>query len=199
MDNSPKWVIDRPVGVNYTFFELKANQMQVQMIVARMVMIGILAFPAFGQALAEGAMLHAHSAAAGAKVGSTLGKALTSATEANADRLQTVKHASVPGKVQNVPHSSTQVAGSGHSDGALTITSIRGAANTCPIGLAATSNAGNASASSSAGPTASESPSTASALSTTAAPAVNSAESPNCSNATRARTESNSVVHVSFH
>ena len=48
--------------MNYTFFELKAKPMLVRMIVAGMVLIGILACPAFGQALAEGAMLHANSA-----------------------------------------------------------------------------------------------------------------------------------------
>lgn len=175
--------------------------MQVRMIVAEVILIGIVVCPGFGQALAEGAMLHANSAVAGAKTGSALGKAVSSATQADGGRLQTVMHPSVPdSKVRNTSHWATESHRSVESAGAFTIVSIQGAPQTCPVVLTATSNEANITASSASGLTASESSvAKSSGLSTGAVLTMNSAASPHCATAPQTQTESKSVVHISFH
>lgn len=91
-------------------------------------------YPVFGQALAEGALVHANSAAAGAKAGTALGNALNNATTHIGQQMHTVTQTHVAGTPQRVPQTSAAASGStgasaassSSSSGALTITSIKG-------------------------------------------------------------------------
>jgi hypothetical protein len=115
----------------------------------RMVVVGIFlavagASPAFGQALAEGAMVHANSAAAGVKAGTALGNALNKATGHIAQQMHTVTQGTTgSGKVQAVPRASKQPVNAGNANktapGGSMITSIRGAQKPCAAAPAAAS------------------------------------------------------------
>ncbi|MGE5053341.1 MAG: hypothetical protein ACM3WP_04190 [Acidobacteriota bacterium] len=100
---------------------------------------GILAFCAtvcsgFGQALVEGAMVHANLAATTAKVGSVLGDALNKTMSGNAHKI----NSSIAGNIEHVPHarSKTVQAGATESSGPLVITSIRGGHKRCAVSQA---------------------------------------------------------------
>jgi|SRR5579862_3247297 len=96
----------------------------------------LVACPAFGQALAEGAMVHAGAAGATAKAGSALGNALSRTTGQIGQHVQTVTHPVLgSGTVQHVPAtnqitSTTNPSSSSSASGSM-ITSIRGARRTC--------------------------------------------------------------------
>jgi len=105
-------------------------------------------YPVFGQALAEGALVHANSAAATAKAGTALGNALNKATTQIGQQMHTVTQTHVAGGTpQNVPHTTPGSSGRGAqaspSSGGLTITSIRGGQQPCAPASAA-APAGNA-------------------------------------------------------
>ena len=84
----------------------------------------------FAQAVAEGAMVHANSAAATTKVGSALGNALSNVMSGSAEKMESLSAA----KVEHVPHASRKALASGkgeQSSGPLLITSIRGISTPC--------------------------------------------------------------------
>jgi hypothetical protein len=85
----------------------------------------------FGQALAEGAMVHANSAATTAKVGSVLGDALSKTMTGNAHNM----NSSTAGNIEHAPHarSKTVEAGATESSGPFVITSIRGGHKPCAV------------------------------------------------------------------
>ncbi len=118
--------------------------MRAQIVAAGVFFVVVGACPVFGQALAEGALVHANSAAATAKAGTALGNALNKATTQIGQQMHTVTQTHVAGDTpQNVPHTTTAAAGSGaqtgRSSGPLTITSIKGGQPSCaPASAAAT-------------------------------------------------------------
>lgn len=96
------------------------------------IILGLAVSPCLGQAVAEGAMVHANSAAGTAKAGSALGNALSKAMSGNAEKMESLS----AGKVEHVPHasgksSSAPIGNSVQSSGPLVITSIRGAQKPC--------------------------------------------------------------------
>jgi hypothetical protein len=100
------------------------------------IVLGLAAVsPCVGQAIAEGAMVHANSAAATAKAGSAWGNALSKAMSGNAQRIESLS----AGKVEHVPYASGKSASgtplrsgsSRQSSGPLVVTSIRGANRPC--------------------------------------------------------------------
>ena len=92
-------------------------------IVITAVLALVAACPAFGQALAEGAMVHAGAAGATAKAGTALGNALSRTTGQIGQQMQTVTHPALgSGTVQTV-HS---VPTSGQSAHPTTVNSISG-------------------------------------------------------------------------
>lgn len=87
---------------------------------AQIIACGVLfavagAYPVFGQALAEGALVHANSAAATAKAGTALGNALNKATSQLGQQMQTVTQTHVAGTPQSVPHAAAAAKGSNSS------------------------------------------------------------------------------------
>ena len=108
--------------------------MRAQILVAGVLFAVAGAYPVFGQALAEGALLHASSGAAGAKVGTALGDALNHATSQVGQQMHTVTTTHGAGTPQSVPHTTAAVSGASGSSaasspsnsGGLTITSIKG-------------------------------------------------------------------------
>lgn len=115
--------------------------MRVRVVLSGMLLTLVPVVPAFGQALAEGAMVHANAAAATAKAGTALGDSLNKAMSNNADRLHSITQgASQPstgGQVQTVPRSASPASAATHAasaptsanhsaSGGLQITSIRG-------------------------------------------------------------------------
>src|SRR5712692_7291597 len=109
------------------------------------VLLGVRA--AFPQAVAESAMVHAHSAATTAKAGSALGDALNKATNNIAGQIQTVpKSTAVNGKIQHIRPQKTQPAGAatapGSAAGVSMIVSIRGVRRNCGAASAGASNQG---------------------------------------------------------
>lgn len=76
------------------------------------------AYPVFGQALAEGALVHANSAAATAKAGTALGNALNNATTHIGQQMHTVTQTHVAGTPQSVPRTATVASGSNGSPAA---------------------------------------------------------------------------------
>lgn len=108
--------------------------MRAQILAAGVLFAVAGAYPVFGQALAEGALVHANSAAAGAKVGTALGNALNHATSQVGQQMHTVTTTHGAGTPQSVPHTTTAVSGasgssaasSSSNSGGLTITSIKG-------------------------------------------------------------------------
>src|ERR1700746_430554 len=94
------------------------------------------AYPVFGQALAEGALVHANSAAATAKAGTALGNALNHATTQIGQQMHTVTQTHVAGGTpQSVPHTTAAASDSsaqaGTSSGNSMITSISGGRQNC--------------------------------------------------------------------
>jgi hypothetical protein len=83
--------------------------------------------PAAGQAVVEGAMVHANSAAATAKVGSALGDALSKATGQNAEAMKSAVRPATSGKIEHVPQRSPSTSASQP----FIVTSIRGAQKPC--------------------------------------------------------------------
>lgn len=174
--------------------------MRVLAIVAGTVVTFSTVCSGFGQAVAEGAMVHAHAAATGVKVGSALGNALSKATRHNAESMEAATGArTAAGRIQNVPRSSGQTAASSDSSGPLMITSIQGAHKPCAARPTAPANPGQASS-----PTV---PATAAAVPATpvaAAPAVPAtapaapAPLPDCASATGAQTQYKSAIQLSF-
>ena len=108
--------------------------MRAQIVAAGVLLAVAGAYPVFGQALAEGALVHANSAAATAKAGTALGNALNKATSQLGQQMQTVTQTHVAGAPQSVPHAAAAASGSSgsaaasssSSSGALMITSIKG-------------------------------------------------------------------------
>ncbi len=122
--------------------------MRAQIVAAGVFFAVVGAYPVFGQALAEGALVHANSAAAAAKAGTALGNALNNATTHIGQRMQTVTQTHVAGGTpQSVRHTTAAAAGSGAqpgtSSGGSMITSIRGSGrqNCAPAPAAATGKA----------------------------------------------------------
>jgi len=121
--------------------------MRAQIVAATVFFAVIGAYPVFGQALAEGALVHANSAAAAAKAGTALGNALNNATTHIGQQMHTVTQTRVAGGTpQNVPHTTAATSGSSgslgvsssSSSGPLTITSIKGGQPSCAPASAAT-------------------------------------------------------------
>jgi hypothetical protein len=86
----------------------------------------------FAQAVAEGAMLHANSAAATTRAGTALGDALSKVISRNAEKMKSVSS----GKLEHVPHASRNSSGSrksAQSSDPLVITSIRGGNKACAM------------------------------------------------------------------
>lgn len=143
----------------------------------------------FGQAVAEGAMVHANSAAATAKVGSTLGSALGSVMSGNAEKMKPPSAT----KIEHVPHGSRNalVSRSGEQSASpLKITAIRGGTKPCtatPSSLQSASNSSNRpkhEADAEQG--------------TQTTPATPAAPPPPCSVASGAQYPSKSVVNITF-
>ena len=84
------------------------------------------AYPVFGQALAEGALVHANSAAAGAKAGTALGNALNKVTIQLGQQMQTVTQTHVTRAPQSIPHTAAAASGSNGSRAASTASSSGG-------------------------------------------------------------------------
>lgn len=91
--------------------------MRAQIVAAGVLFAVASAYPVFGQALAEGALVHANSAAAGAKAGTALGNALNKATTQLGQQMHTVTQTHVAGTPQSVPHT-TAASGSNGSPAA---------------------------------------------------------------------------------
>jgi hypothetical protein len=87
--------------------------------------------PAAGQAVVEGAMVHANSAAATARVGSALGDALSKATGQNAEAMKSAVRPATSGKIEHVPQRSPSTSASRDSSQPFIVTSIRGAQKPC--------------------------------------------------------------------
>lgn len=110
--------------------------MRAQIVAAGVFFAVVGAYPVFGQALAEGALVHANSAAATAKAGTALGNALNTATTHIGQQMHTVTQTHVAGGTpRNVPQTTTTASGSGaqsvaSSSGPM-ITSITGAHQNC--------------------------------------------------------------------
>jgi len=154
----------------------------------------------FGQAVAEGAMVHAHAATTGVKVGSALGNALSKATRHNAESMEAATGAmTTAGTIQNVPKSSAQAMGSGDASGPLVITSIQGAHKPCAARPTTPTNPGQTSspaAPASAAATPATPVAAAPAVPTTAAAAP--APSSDCASAAGAQTQYKSSIQLSF-
>ena len=151
--------------------------MRAQIVAAGVFLVVVGAYPVFGQALAEGALVHANSAAATAKAGTALGNALNKATTQIGQQMHTVTQTHVAGGTpQSVPHTTATASGSsgssGASSGPLTITSIKGGQPSCAPAPAATtgSNAGKGT----------------------------SPQTQGCAAPATTQTQSRSVVHLSF-
>jgi len=109
--------------------------MRAQIVAAGVFFAMVGAYPVFGQALAEGALVHANAGAAAAKAGTALGNALNKATTQIGQQMQTVTQTHVSGGTpQSVPHTTAAASGSGAqlgtSSGGL-ITSISGGRQNC--------------------------------------------------------------------
>ena len=86
----------------------------------------------FAQAVAEGAMLHANSAAATTRAGTALGDAITTVMGRNTEKMESLS----AGKLEHVPHASRNSSGSrktAQSSDPLVITSIRGGNKACAM------------------------------------------------------------------
>ncbi len=102
---------------------------------------------AFPQAVAESAMVHAHSAATTAKAGSILGNALNKATNNIAGQIQTIpKSTTVNAKIQHLRPQKAQPASAatepGSSSGGSMIVSIQGVRRNCGAASTGASNQG---------------------------------------------------------
>lgn len=109
--------------------------MRAQILAAGVLFAVAGVYPVFGQALAEGALVHANAGAVGAKVGTALGDALNKATTQVGQQMHTVTTTHVAGGTpQRVPRTTPTVSGkngssaasSSSGSGGLTITSIKG-------------------------------------------------------------------------
>lgn len=106
--------------------------MRILMIMAGTLVAIASVCPAAGQALVEGAMVHANSAAATAKVGSALGDALSKATAQNAEAMKSaVRPTTSGGKIEHVPRPSKYTPAPQDSSQPFMVTSIRGAQKPC--------------------------------------------------------------------
>ena len=110
--------------------------MRAQIVAAGVFLVVVGAYSVFGQALAEGALVHANSAAATAKAGTALGNALNKATTQIGQQMHTVTQTHVAGGTpQSVPHKAAASSGSGAEPGASSggpmITSISGGRQNC--------------------------------------------------------------------
>ena len=92
--------------------------MRAQILAAGVLFAVAGAYPVFGQALAEGALVHANSAAAGVKAGTALGNALNKATTQIGQQMHTVTQTHVAGTPQSVPHTTPAASGSHSSPAA---------------------------------------------------------------------------------
>jgi hypothetical protein len=137
------------------------------------------------QAVAEGAMVHANSAAATTKVGSALGDALSKAMAGTAEKSQSI----AAGKPEYLPNASRKTLGSGNgkrSSGPLVITSIRGGYKPCTVAQPPIPAASNSSDKSNTQADAQAVPATPSAAQ-------------DCGVVTRASSPYKSVVNLSSH
>ena len=97
--------------------------MRAQLVAAGVLFAVAGVYPVFGQALAEGALVHANSAAATAKAGTALGNALNNATTHIGQQMHAVTQTHVAGGApQSVPHTAAAASG-GSSSPATTPTS----------------------------------------------------------------------------
>ena len=86
--------------------------MRAQILAAGVLFAVAGVYPVFGQALAEGALVHANAGAVGAKVGTALGDALNKATTQVGQQMHTVTTTHVAGGTpQSVPHSAAPATG----------------------------------------------------------------------------------------
>ena len=92
--------------------------MRAQILACGVLFAAAGAYPVFGQALAEGALVHANSAAAGAKAGTALGNALNNATTHIGQQMHAVTQTHVSGTPQSVPHTARAASGSNGSPAA---------------------------------------------------------------------------------
>ena len=92
--------------------------MRAQIMAASVLFVVAGACPVFGQALAEGALVHANSAAAGVKAGTALGNALNNATTHIGQQMHTVTTTHVAGTPKSVPHTAAPASGSNGSSAA---------------------------------------------------------------------------------
>ena len=140
----------------------------------------------FAPAVAEGAMLHANSAAATTKAGTALGKVLSNVMGGNAEKMESFS----AGNLEHVPHASRNGSEPGNgeqSSGRVVITSIRRGNKPCTTAqpsLQATSNT----------PDRLNTKADASAHGQVV---VRTPLAQACSNATVARSQSKSVVNLS--
>lgn len=173
--------------------------MRVLAIVAGAVVTFSTVCSGFGQAVAEGAMVHANAATTGVKVGSALGNALSRATRQNAARMEAATGATTVGTIQNVPRSPGQAAASSDSSGPLMITSIQGAHKPCTARPTVPANPGQTSA-----PAAPAAAAAAPAAPVADAPAVPAtapaapAPSSDCASPAAPQAQSRSVIQLSF-
>jgi hypothetical protein len=151
--------------------------MRAQIVAAGVFFAVVGAYPVFGQALAEGALVHANSAAATAKAGTALGNALNKATTQLGQQMHTVTQTHVAGGTpQYVPQTAAGAsgnsgsAGAASSSGPLTITSIKGGQPSCAP----------------------------SPVATTGTQGAKATPSQDCAAPATTQTQSKSVVHLSF-
>ena len=146
--------------------------MRILTIAAVVVAFFASACSGFGQALVQGAMVHANSAATTTKVGSVLGDALSKAMTGNAHKMS-----SSVGNIEHVSQARSKAleAGASESSGRFVITSIRGGYKPCAVSPAV--------------------PEPASSEKTQTAPAKGS-PSQDCGNPIA--TQSRSVINLSF-
>ena len=151
--------------------------MRAQIVAAGVFFAVVGAYPVFGQALAEGALVHANAGAAAAKAGTALGNALNKATTQIGQQMHTVTQTHVAGGTpQSVSHTTAAAGGSGAgpgtSSGGSMITSISGGRQNC-------------------GPAPAPAPGGNAAKST-------SPQGPDCAAPAAAQNQYKSVVHLSF-
>lgn len=92
--------------------------MRAQILAAGVLFAVAGVYPVFGQALAEGALVHANSAAAGVKAGTALGNALNHATTQIGQQMHTVTTTHVAGTPPSVPRAAAAASGNNSSPAA---------------------------------------------------------------------------------
>ena len=141
----------------------------------------------FAQAVAEGAMLHANSAAVTTKMGTALRNALSNVMGGNAEKMESIS----AGKLEHMPHAPRNTSKSGkgeQSSGPLVITSIRGVNKPCTTAQPSLQTTTNTS----------DRLNTKADASTHGQMVLGTPSAQDCSNAPAAPSPSKSVVNLSF-